>query len=128
MQTTTHNPTTGIYPATPDYVHAIEVREPRRLLYVSGTMGLAQDGHPGRTLDEQLTLIWSNLRTILKSAGMSVANIVRVTSYLRDASYAEANQNARVAALGGRVVPTTALVVQTLSTDWLVELEIIAAD
>ena len=59
---------------------------------------------------------------------MSVANIVRITSYLRDASYAEANQNARVAALGGRVVPTTALVVQTLSPDWLVELEIIAAD
>jgi 2-iminobutanoate/2-iminopropanoate deaminase len=128
VQTTTHNPTTGIYPATPDYVHAIEVRDPRRLLYVSGTMGLAHDGHPGRTLDEQLTLIWSNLRTILKTAGMSVANIVRVTSYLRDVSYAEANQNARVAALGGRVVPTTALVVQTLSPDWLVELEIIAAD
>jgi 2-iminobutanoate/2-iminopropanoate deaminase len=128
VETMTHNPTTGIYPATPDYVHAIEVREPRRLLYVSGTMGLGPDGHPGRTLDEQLTLIWSNLRTILKSAGMSVANIVRVTSYLRDVSYAEANQNARVAALGGRVVPTTALVVQTLSPDWLVELEIIAAD
>ena len=58
---------------------------------------------------------------------MSVDNIVRVTSYLRDPSYAEANQNARVAALKGRVVPTTAIVVQTLVADWLVELEIVAA-
>ena len=58
---------------------------------------------------------------------MTVANIVRVTSYLRDASYAEANQNARLAALEGRMVPTTAIVVQTLSPEWLVELEIVAA-
>ena len=58
---------------------------------------------------------------------MTVDNIVRLTSYLRDASYAEANAAARVAALGGRVVPTTAVVVQTLDTDWLVEIEVIAA-
>lgn len=90
----TRNPATGIYPATPDYVHAVEVRSPQRLLYLSGTMGLDPDGVAGRTLDEQLTLVWSNVRTILSSAGMSVANIVRITSYLRDVSYAEANQNA----------------------------------
>jgi hypothetical protein len=37
---------------------------------------------------------------------MTVDNIVRLTSYLRDASYAEANAVARVAALTGRVVLT----------------------
>jgi enamine deaminase RidA (YjgF/YER057c/UK114 family) len=50
-----------------------------------------------------------------------------VTSYLRDVADAEANGAARVAALGGRVVPTTAIVVQTLSDSWLVEVEVIAA-
>jgi enamine deaminase RidA (YjgF/YER057c/UK114 family) len=55
-----------------------------------------------------------------------VDNIVKVTSYLRDASYVEANQNARVAALKGRAVPTTAIVVETLSPGWLIELEVIA--
>lgn len=58
---------------------------------------------------------------------MSVENIVRVTSYLRDPAYVRANQDARLAALNGHVVPTTALVVQTLVEDWLVELEIVAA-
>ena len=58
---------------------------------------------------------------------MTVDNIVRVTSYLRDVAYAEANGKARVAALGGRIVPTTAIVVQTLDPDWLIELEVIAA-
>jgi enamine deaminase RidA (YjgF/YER057c/UK114 family) len=128
MDAVIHNPGEGIYPATPDYVHAIEVRKPNRLVYVSGTMGLDAGGVAGETLEEQLGLVWSNIRAILASAGMTVANIIRVTSYLRDSAYADQNQNARVAALEGRVVPTTTIVVQTLSPDWLVEIEIVAAD
>jgi len=120
METIVKNPTAGIYPATDDYVHALEVRAAERLLFVSGTMGLDSDGVAGKTLDDQLDLIWSHIRTILASADMSVDNIVRLTSYLTDPAYAEANANARVAALGGRVVPTTAIVVQTLVSDWLV--------
>ncbi len=127
MQTIAHNPTDGIYPATPDYAHALEVRGAERLLFVSGTMGLDASGTPGGTLTEQLDLIWSNLRRILASADMTVDNIVRLTSYLRDAAYVEPNARARVAALGGRVIPTTAIVVQTLESNWLVEIEIIAA-
>ena len=127
MKTVTHNPTKGIYATTPDYVHAVEVCEASRLLFVSGTMGLDERGVAGPTLDEQLRLIWSNIRTILASAGMTTDNIVRLTSYLRDASYAEANAAARVRALGGRLIPTTAIVVQTLAADWLVEVEVIAA-
>jgi len=127
MQTVAHNPTDGIYPTTPDYIHALEVRQPNRILYVAGTMGLDAQGVPGKTLEQQLELIWSNIGTILASAGMTVRNIVRITSYLRDPAYAEANQAARIAALQGHVVPTTALVAQTLSPDWLVEIEVIAA-
>ncbi|QDO99125.1 RidA family protein [Ferrovibrio terrae] len=127
METITRNPTKGVYAATPDYIHALEVRNPSRFLYVAGTMGLDESGAAGKTLDEQLALIWNNLRAILASADMTVDNIVRITSYLRDPAYVEANQNARVAALKGRVVPTTAIVVQTLVPEWLVELEIVAA-
>jgi enamine deaminase RidA (YjgF/YER057c/UK114 family) len=90
-------------------------------------MGLDPAGVPGATLAEQLELIWSNLRAILASADMTVDNIVRLTSYLRDASYAEANAKARVAALGDRAIPTTAIVAETLVSDWLVEIEVIAA-
>ncbi|MFL5017911.1 MAG: RidA family protein, partial [Rhizobium sp.] len=52
----------------------------------------------------------------------------RLTSYLSDGAFIEANQNARLRALGGRAaVPTTAIIVETLRDDWLVEIEIIAA-
>lgn len=127
METVTHNPTDGVYATTDDYVHALEVRNPQRLLYVAGTMGLEASGEPGATLERQLELLWDNLRAILKSADMTVDNIVRLTSYLRDAAYVEANGAARVKALGDRRIPTTAIIVQTLSEDWLVELEIVAA-
>jgi enamine deaminase RidA (YjgF/YER057c/UK114 family) len=127
MQPLAHDPTDGVSPSTADYVHAMEVRDPQRLLFVAGTMGLDPGGAPGATLAEQLDLVWSNIRTILGSAGMAVDHIVRLTSYLRDASYAEANAAARVKALGGRAVPTTAIVAETLADAWLVEIEVIAA-
>jgi 2-iminobutanoate/2-iminopropanoate deaminase len=128
MQLLPHDPSGTVYPTTEDYVHAMEVRGAQRLLFVAGTMGLDPSGAPGATLSEQLDLIWSNIRAILTDAGMTVDNIVRLTSYLRDASYADANAAARVAALRGRTVPTTALVAQTLDERWLVEIEVIAAD
>ncbi|RJF94013.1 RidA family protein [Sphingomonas cavernae] len=127
MEMIVRNPVENVYPTGPDWVHAMEVRGAERLLFVSGTMGLDPAGVPGATLEAQLELIWSNIRTILGSAQMTTDNIVRLTSYLRDASYAEANARARCGALGERRVPTTAIVVQTLESDWLVEIEVVAA-
>ncbi|HET6941535.1 MAG TPA: RidA family protein [Sphingomicrobium sp.] len=127
MDLIAHNPTDGVYSTGGDWVHAMEVRGAERMLFVSGTMGLRPDFTTPPTLEEQLECVWDNLRAILASAGMTVDNIVRLTSYLRDVSYAEANAKARIAALGERRIPTTAIVVQTLQADWLIELEIIAA-
>ncbi|HEY0630303.1 MAG TPA: RidA family protein [Sphingomicrobium sp.] len=126
MEQIAHNPTEGVYSTGGDWVHAMEVRGAERMLFVSGTMGLRPDFTAPPTLDDQLECVWNNLRAILASAGMTVDNIVRLTSYLRDASYAEANAQARIKALGDRRIPTTAIVVQTLQPDWLIELEIIA--
>ncbi|MGO6736874.1 RidA family protein [Rhizobium ruizarguesonis] len=127
MEMIARNPANGIYAASPDYIHALEIRQPSRLLFVSGTMGLDQQGMAAADLEGQLELIWSNLRAILTSADMTVDNIVRLTSYLTDGAFMEANQNARLRALYGRAVPTTAIIVETLRDDWLVEIEIIAA-
>jgi enamine deaminase RidA (YjgF/YER057c/UK114 family) len=127
METLVHDPSDGIYATGGDYVHALELRDPRRLLFLSGTMGLDADGDAPATLPGQLELAWANVRAILAAAGMTTGNIVRVTSYLRDAAYAEPNAAARVRALDGRAVPTTAIVVETLSPGWLIELEVVAA-
>jgi len=127
MEIRTHDPRDGVYATDGDWVHAVEVRGAQRTVYVSGTMGLDPSGVPGVDLAAQLDLVWSNIRAILAAADLTVDHIVRVTSYLRDPAYAEANARARVAALGGRAVATTAIVAQTLTEEWLVEIEVIAA-
>lgn len=126
MKLITRNPS-GIYPSGDQYVHGLEVQAPSRWLFVSGTMGLAPDKTPGDTVEAQLVLIWSNIRAILEEAGMTLDNVVRVTSYLRDARYRDANAAARVTALAGRLVPTTVIVAETLVESWLVEIEVVAA-
>jgi enamine deaminase RidA (YjgF/YER057c/UK114 family) len=126
MERLVHNPTDGVYPAVADYAHAIELRGADRLVFVSGTMGLRPDGAAGSSLEEQLTLVWDNIAAILASADMTLDNVVRVTSYLTDREFAGPNADARNRALG-RLVPVTGVVVATLSDDWLVELEVIAA-
>lgn len=126
MKTREVNPSTGIYAATRDYVHAMEVTGAKRQLFVSGTMGLSEDGVAPPSLDEQLDLIWKNIRRILDAAEMSVSNIVRLTSYLARPEFAAKNQAAREVAFKGRAVPTTAIIVQPLDPSWLVEVEVIA--
>ena len=44
MELIPHNPTEGVYSTGGDWVHAMEVRGARRLLFVSGTMGLDPAG------------------------------------------------------------------------------------
>ena len=127
MEIVTHTPPRASTPPPATTSHAIEVRAPSGFCLSPGTMGLDPAGVPGASLAEQLDLVWSNIRAILAGAEMTVDNIVRLTSYLRDASFAEANAAARVAALGGRLVPTTAIVAETLVSDWLVEIEVVAA-
>ena len=127
MHITPINPAHDIYPATADYVHAVQVTALTRWLFISGTMGLASDSRAAATVDGQLALIWHNVQRILQEAEMTPVNIVRVTSYLTDAAYSEANQNASEVALGHHPVATTAVIVGTLNSDWLVEVEAIAA-
>ena len=109
------------------YAQALAVDGALRLLFVSGTMGLDTTGAAPATLAAQLDLVWRNLRRIPAEADMGVDNIVRLTSYLRDPAHAEENAKARVKALNGRVIPTIGIVAQTLSSDWLVEIEVVAA-
>lgn len=125
MQQIIHNPVDGIYAAAPDHVHALEVRRSAQFPCIAGTMGLRPDVRRPKTFDEQLKLICANIRTILAQANMPTNNIVRITTH-RDSSYAAANGAARERALGTRRRPTTAIVVQTLDPEWLVEIEAIA--
>jgi 2-iminobutanoate/2-iminopropanoate deaminase len=126
MQMTTHDPST-IFPPVGPYTHGLVVVEARRLLFITGTMGLDKNGKAPEGIEAQCALAWRNIGAILEDAGMSMQNLVKVTCYLADRSYREANMEARAAALGDHRVATTVIAAGLLEDSWLVEIEAIAA-
>lgn len=126
MQMKTHDPSAIFAPVGP-YTHGLEVVEARRLLFITGTMGLDKDGQAPEGIEAQCALAWRNIGAILEDAGMTVRNLVKVTCYLADRAYREANMKARAAALGDHRVATTVVAAALLEDGWLVEIEAIAA-
>ena len=120
------NPT-DIHAPSADYRHGIEITNPSRIVYTAGTIGLEIDGVAGLGIDCQLELSWSNIKAILATADVTTDNIVRLTTHLSDRAHAEKNTQARMQALNGRVVPTTAIIRDPCDPSWLVEVEMIAA-
>jgi 2-iminobutanoate/2-iminopropanoate deaminase len=126
MQMTIHDPST-IFPPVGPYTHGLEVVETRRLLFITGTIGLDKNGKAPEGIEAQCALAWHNIGAILEDAGMGMQNLVKVTCYLADRSYREANMKARAAALGGHRVATTVIAAELLEDNWLVEIEAVAA-
>jgi enamine deaminase RidA (YjgF/YER057c/UK114 family) len=65
------------------FSHAIEVKGGERVLYCAGQTSNAPDGkvmHVG-DMNGQINLALDNLETVLKHAGMSLSNVVRLNYY-----------------------------------------------
>ena len=126
MQMKPQDPSAVFAPVGP-YTHGLEVVDARRLLFITGTMGLDKNGKAPEGIEAQCALAWRNIGAILEHAGMNMRNLVRVTCYLADRSYRDANMRARAAALGDHRVATTVVGATLLEDGWLVEIEAIAA-
>ena len=110
------------------YSDAIEIRPNLRWLLTSGTPGLATDGDLPKDISGQTELAWKHVISMLERAGMTVADIVKVTQYLTRAEDIPAYGKARTRFLGD-VRPAAMLLVvpQLVRPEFLVEVEIFAA-
>lgn len=123
----TYNPDSVLEPQGP-YVHGFEIPPNSRLLFVSGQTAGRQDGSIPATIEEQSEIVWSRIVAVLEQAGMSVANIVKVNSYLRQRSDAPAYARVRGKYLDGHKPAMLGLVVSELfRAEYLLEVEVIAA-
>jgi enamine deaminase RidA (YjgF/YER057c/UK114 family) len=117
----------GVAPPVGHYSHALEVPPGHRLLYISGQVPERADGAVPEGFEAQCHAAWDNVLAVLGAAGMTTANLVKVTTYLTDRDQAEPNSRIRQERLG-RVAPAlTVMVATTLSSAWLLEIEAIAA-
>lgn len=105
------------------YVHAMEVDANARLLFISGQI----PGDVPRTFDDQCRSVWTHITRTLAAANMQITDLVKVTTFLSDRSYAARNGELRREFLGGHAPALTVVVVQTLDPEWLLEIEAIAA-
>ena len=123
-----HHTPPGVYPPYRSYSHAVEVQGDSRILIVSGLNGYYPDGKTmPESFEDQAELIWAHLKTILGSAGMTVANLISIRTYLADPSLDEPNVRMRVKHLGSHRPASTVICCQLLDPRWKLELEAMAA-
>ena len=117
----------GSPPVEGSYPQAVEVTGPSRWLYLSGQIPVAPDGSLAADFTGQCDQVWTNIETQLAAAGMTLDNLVKVTTFLSDRAYALENREVRVRRLTGRQPALTVIVTGIFDEAWLVEIEAVAA-
>ncbi|WP_422734211.1 RidA family protein [Micromonospora sp. WMMD558] len=114
--------------ATGNYTHGTVVTGARRMLFVSGQVPWAEEGKVPEDFESQCRLTWRNVLAVLAEAGMVVRNLAKVTIYLSDRKYREANGRIRAEILGEHKPALTIIITDIYSEDWLLEIEAVAFD
>jgi enamine deaminase RidA (YjgF/YER057c/UK114 family) len=110
------------------YAQALELRAPSRLLFISGQIPVDRAGSVPKDFDAQCRLVWSHVQAQLRAAGMTLDHLVKVTTYLGDRQHALQNSAIRREVLGTRSPALTVLIAGIYDSDWLLEIEAIAAE
>jgi 2-iminobutanoate/2-iminopropanoate deaminase len=108
------------------YTQAIEVSSSARTIYISGQVGLRLDGTMPDNTAEQARLAWHNLEAQLKTAGMALDNLVKITTILPNHGDIAAAREVRSKVLGDRKPASTLIVGGLADPAWKIEIEGIA--
>ncbi len=110
------------------YVQALEVRDVRRLLVISGQIPETLEGHVPSDFGDQARLVWANILAQLEAANMTVANLVKVTTFLASRDHRSLNGAIRREILGSHTPALTIIITGIYDESWLLEIEAMAAE
>jgi enamine deaminase RidA (YjgF/YER057c/UK114 family) len=108
------------------YAQAIEVRNATRTLYISGQIPVRRDGTLPETFAEQARVAWQNLASQLEAAGMTMWNLVNVTTYLPDRSHLMEYRAVRNEILADHAPTMTVVIAGVFDEAWMLEIEGVA--
>ena len=110
------------------YSDAMETAPGLRWLHSSGTPGVSQDGRIPDGIEAQTRLAWGHILAMLEKAGMSTADLVKVSTSLTKAQDIPTYAKVRSEILGDvRPAFMLQVVTQLIKPEVLVEIEVIAA-
>ena len=111
------------------YSLGAEVPSGTRLLHVSGQVGVDSRGKLQAGIEKQVEQVWKNIAQVLKSAGMSYADIVKVNVFLTDSRFIAPYRAVRDRIFTQQPYPASTLLVVAGLADpgMLVEVEVVAA-
>ncbi|GAA1014330.1 hypothetical protein Aple_079860 [Acrocarpospora pleiomorpha] len=112
--------------SSPAYTHGTLVSGAHQTLYISGQPPWTTSGDIPVDFAGQCRLAWDNVKSVLASAGMTVRNLAKVTVYLSDRQYREANARIRHEVLGDHRPAITIIITGIYDETWLLEIEAIA--
>jgi 2-iminobutanoate/2-iminopropanoate deaminase len=116
-----------VNPTEMSYAQAHEVTDASRLLFISGQVPVDNDYQVPPDFKSQCRLVWANVEAQLKAAGMTLDNLVKVTTFLSDRRYRQENYETRMEVLGESSPALTVIITGIYDEAWLLEIEAIAA-
>ncbi|WP_407155371.1 RidA family protein [Bradyrhizobium sp. STM 3557] len=122
-----HNPAT-VRPPAGAYSMGVELSQHRRLLFVSGQVPETPDGAVPEGFEAQCEQAWRNVIEVLAAAGLGLEHLVKVTTFLTDRNQVVPNRTIRRTVLGEHQPALTVVIVETVDSKWLLEIEAIAAE
>ena len=112
------------------YSHVVEV-EGGRLLFVSGQVPVnAQRQLTSKDLRDQVGRVYDNIEAVLKSVGAGLEHVIKTNNYLTSISQTgvfREVRDQRFAHLAAKPASTTVVVTALVDSDYLLEIEVIAA-
>ncbi len=123
-----HHTPGGIRPPFARYSHGVEIEPGARLVLCSGQLGISADDAIPESAADQTRLCFENVRAILASAGMGLADIVRINAFVSDRAYLKDYMAARDEFTADPPPASTLMVVSGFARpEFKVEVEVIAA-
>jgi 2-iminobutanoate/2-iminopropanoate deaminase len=109
------------------YAQVCETADAKRWAFVSGQIPQAADGTVPADFTAQARLVWANVESQLKAVDMTLANIVKVTTFLSDRKYNVENRTVRAEVLRDLAPALTVVIAGIFDDAWLLEIEVVAA-
>jgi enamine deaminase RidA (YjgF/YER057c/UK114 family) len=118
----------GVYDP-PGYSHAIKVTGARAVVFLAGQLAYDEDGRPSHRGDfaGQARQVFGNIKAHVEAAGGTLADVVKISSYVTDLRYRPEFRDIRREFFGDKGPPSTMVQVAGLAhPEHLIEVEAIA--